>query len=682
VGSIPITRSKQVRTMIKTTKYILAGLGGLILLVAIAAAAFLAVFDANAYKSEIAAKAQAMTGRKLEIGGDLKVSFFPWLAIEASDLKLANRTGFGNSPMLAVGKATARVKLMPLFSRRIEVGKVHVEGFALALERKADGSDNWSDIGATDAEPVAAPAAGGAPIDLSMEGVVIKDAAFTMIDAQAGTKLVVDDLDLETGPVTPGQPLEFKGSVHLESAAPALAATLGFSGRAAPKLASLDDLALTIDAEGATLPAPIKDGKLSIAKLTPGEPLKVDGMVLELWGVKLEGAVTMAGDELRGKLASAQFAPRAVMKTLGMEVPITADAKVLSSAKLEFEVYKRGDMMRIEDLAFTLDQTKFTGRVGIDSIERKALRFGLALDKIDADRYLPPVTKDEKVDSGLDEIELPTDSLQDHDIEGELRAKQLRVSNVDVSDLKMVVQARGGALELRSLTAKLYGGTVDARGKVDGRPQVPTAAFKLDLKNFKVGDFMQDAFGKTHATGVAALSYDLAGAGKTLGDVKRDLDGNIRFDIRQGTLEGFNVWKQARIAYAAYKKRPTTATADPDRTEFETLAGGADLKDGVATLVGVTAAIPFAAVTANGTVDLKADRLNVQAMAKITGAPNFGPKEDYSDIQGATLPIKVSGPFLDPSVSVDVLKAVVSTIKPDKILKDEKLRKKLKGIFG
>ena len=670
--------------MIKTTKYILAGLGGLILLAAIAAAAFLAVFDANAYKSEIAAKAQAATGRELEIDGDLKVSFFPWLAIEVSDLKLANRAGFGNGPMLAVGKATARVKLMPLFSRRIEVGKVHIEGFALALERKVDGSDNWSDIGAADAEAsaAAAPATGGAPVDLTMEGVIIKDAAFTMIDAQAGTKLVVDDLDIETGPATPGQPLEFKGDVHVTNDAPALTAKVGFSGRAAPKLASLDDLALTIDAEGAALPAPIKGGKVNIAKLTPGEPLEVAGLVLDLWGIKLEGDVTLAGDEIKGRFASAQFVPRAVMKTLGMEVPITADAKVLGSAKLEFKVYKRGDMMRIEDLEFTLDQTKFTGRVGVDSIERKAVRFGLALDKIDADRYLPPVTKDEKADSGLDEIALPTDSLRDHDIEGELRAKQLRVSNVDVSDLKMVVQARGGALELRSLTAKLYGGTVDARGKVDGRPQVPTAAFKLDLKNFKVGDFMQDAFGKVHATGVAALSYDLSGAGKTLGDVKRDLDGNIRFDIKKGTLEGFNVWKQARIAYSAYKKRPTTATADPDRTEFETLAGGADLKDGIATLVGVTAAIPFAAVTAKGTVNLKADLLHVEALAKITGAPNFGPKEDYSDIKGATLPVKVSGPFLDPSVSVDVLKAVVSTIKPDKILKDEKLKKKLKGIFG
>jgi AsmA protein len=678
VGSIPITRSNQDRTMIKTTKYILAGLGGLILLVAIAAAAFLAAFDANAYKSEIAAKAQAATGRELEIGGDISVSFFPWLALEANDLKLANRAGFGDRPMLVVGKATARVKLMPLFSRRIEVGRVHVEGFALALERKADGSDNWSDIGAADAAPAeaAVPASGAAPIDLSMEGVVIEDAAFSLLDAQAGTKLVVEDLDLETGAVVPGQPLAFKGSVRVESDAPAVTAKLGFSGRAAPKLASLDDLALTIDAESATLPAPIKGGKLNIAKLTPGEPLQVQGMVLELWGVKLEGDVTLAGEELKGKFASAQFVPRAVMKTLGMEVPLTADAKVLGGAKLAFGVYKRGDMMRIDDLEFALDQTKFDGRVWIDSIERKAVRFDLALDAIDADRYLPPVSKDEKKDGGLDEVELPTESLRDHDVEGELRAKKLRVANVDVADLKMVLQARRGALELRSLTAKLYGGTIDARGKV------PTAAFKLDLKEFKVGDFMQDAFGKVHATGVAALSYDLSGAGKTLGDVKRDLDGSIRFDIKQGTLEGFNVWKQARIAYSAYKKRPTTANADPDRTEFEKLAGGADLKDGIATLVGVTAAIPYAAVTAKGTVNLKADLLHVEALAKITGAPNFGPKEDYSDIQGATLPVKLSGPFLDPSVSVDVLKAVVSTIKPDKILKDEKLKKKLKGIFG
>ena len=687
MGSIPITRSTQDRGMNQIAKYSLIGLGALVALAAIGVAVFLASFDANRYKSEISAQVKAATGRELSIGGDLDVEFFPWLAITAADLTLSNRAGFGAAPMLRVGAVTARVKLMPLLSRRVEVGTVRIEGLALALERKTDGSDNWSDIGSSSAgsAEAAVPATEGEPLDLSVEGVAIVDASFTLDDAQARSKLVVEDLDLETGKVEQGKALSFKGVARVTSDAPALKASLGFSGRALPEFVGIEDLALKIDAEGALLPAPVKGGELRIAKLALGEPLTVDGFALALWGLELEGALTLKGDELKGRFASASFAPRALLKTLGIEVPVTADPKALGSAKLSFDLAKRGDMMRLDAFKLTLDQSTLSGRLAVDSIERSALRFDLALDSMDLDRYLPPATAAEAeaaADGGLDGITLPTESIRGLDLQGKLRAGKLSVAKADVADLKLALTARDGALEVESLTAKLYGGNVEARAHLDGRPTTPTVSLKVELASFKVGDFMQDVIGKVHATGVAELALDLSGRGATLGDVKRDLDGKVRFDVQQGTLEGFNVWKHARIAYAAYKKRETSAAADPDRTEFEKLTGGADLKDGVATLVGVTAAIPFAAVSAKGIVDLKASTLKVEAQAKITGAPVFGPKEDYSDLKGATLPVKVSGPFAKPSVSVDVLKAAVSTLKPEKLLKDEKLKKKLKSIFG
>ncbi len=668
-------------------KYSLAGLGVLLALSAIGAAVFLASFDANRYKSEISVQVKSATGRELAIGGDLDVKFFPWLAITAGNLTLSNRAGFGDAPFLRVKSATARVKLMPLLSRRIEVGTVRIEGLALALARKADGSDNWSDIGGSTTGPAesAVPATGATPVDLSVESVVIVDAALTLDDAQAKSRLVVEDLDLETGAVAPGKPLAFKGGVRIISDAPEFKATLRMSGRMMPGFDVLEDLALTVDAEGAALPAPVKDGKLSIAKATLGEPLTIEGFALEVWGIKLAGGFSVKGDALKGHFESEQFAPRKLMQTLGIAVPVTADAKALGSAQFSFDLAQRGDMLRLDAFKLTLDQTRLSGHLAVDSIERSALRFDLALDAMDLDRYLPPATKaeaDAPASGGLDGIALPTEAIRDLDLQGRFRAGKLSVAKIDVADLRLEVTARAGVLEVESLSAKLYGGKVDARARLDSRPKTPTVALKTDLAGFKVGDFMLDAFGTAHASGIAALELDLTGAGATLGDVKRDLGGKVRFDVQQGTLEGFNVWKQARIAYAAYKKRETTAGADPDRTEFETLAGGADLKDGVATLVGVTAAIPFAAVTAKGTVDLKQSTLKVEAQAKIIAAPTFPPNETYADLKGATLPVKVSGPFAKPSVSVDVLKAAISTLKPDKILKDEKLKKKLKSIFG
>ncbi len=687
MGSIPITRSTQDRGMNNTIKYILAAVGGLIVLSAIGAAVFLANFDANRYKSEISAQVESATGRELTIGGDLDVAFFPWLAITVDDLTLSNRAGFGDAPFLRVGSATARVKLMPLLSRRIEVGTVRIEGLALALARKTDGTDNWSDISSMEADAAgkAASAPASAPLNLSVESIVVVDASLTLDDAQAKSKLVVEDLDLETGAVAPGKPLAFKGGAHVVSDAPALDARVKMSGGAAPGFDAIEGLKLKLDAKGAALPAPIEAATLSIDKVTLGEPLKVVGFALEIWGIKLDGGFTMKGDDLQGHFESAQFAPRKLMQTLGIAVPVTADAKALGSAQFSFDLAQRGDMLRLDAFSFTLDQSKLSGSLAVDSIERSALRFDLALDAMDLDRYLPPPVKEDAAApaiGGLDGVAVPTEMLRGLDLQGRLRAGKLSVAKVDVADLRLEVTARNGVLDVESLTAKLYGGKVDARARLDSKPKLPTVSLKTDLAGVKVGDFMLDAFGTAHASGIAALELDLTGAGATLGDVKRDLDGKIRFDIQQGTLEGFNVWKQARIAYAAYKKKTTNAGSDPDRTEFEKLAGGADLKDGIATLVGVTAAIPFAAVTAKGTIDLKKSTLKVEAQAKVIEAPTFPPNEVYADLKGATLPLKISGPFAKPSVSVDVLKAALNSINPGKLLEEEKLRKKLKSIFG
>ena len=122
-------------------------------------------------------------------------------------------------------------------------------------------------------------------------------------------------------------------------------------------------------------------------------------------------------------------------------------------------------------------------------------------------------------------------------------------------------------------------------------------------------------------------------------------------------------------------------SSDPDRTEFEQFSGGAQVVDGVATLEGVRAAIRFAEATAKGRIDLGKGTLKVTAQAKVNEAPDFGPGENLKDLKGVTLPVVISGPFAKPKVEVDMVKAAASLLKPD-MLKEEKLRKKLKGLFG
>ena len=65
----------------------------------------------------------ARTGRKLAVTQDLKLSYFPWLAVETGGITIGNAPGFGGDaadkpPFATIERVAARVKLLPLLSKQ------------------------------------------------------------------------------------------------------------------------------------------------------------------------------------------------------------------------------------------------------------------------------------------------------------------------------------------------------------------------------------------------------------------------------------------------------------------------------------------------------------------------------------------------------------------------------------
>src|SRR5262245_9899370 len=88
--------------------------GGVVALLIVAAGAVMLLVDPNDYKDRVAAAVEAKTGRKLTLSGDLKLSVFPWLALETGEAKLGNAAGFGPGPFVTLEGADVGVKLFPL----------------------------------------------------------------------------------------------------------------------------------------------------------------------------------------------------------------------------------------------------------------------------------------------------------------------------------------------------------------------------------------------------------------------------------------------------------------------------------------------------------------------------------------------------------------------------------------
>lgn len=170
----------------------------------------LQVVDPNDYKPQISALVEEKTGRRLDLAGDLQLTFFPWVGIETGPLSLSNAEGFGDVPMISADNARIRVKLLPLIKRRVEAGTVVLDAPVVHLLTAVDGRTNWDDLagmgdeyGEERAEREPAALAG-----LAVQGVSVTDGRLVWHDAVAGNELVLSDLDLSTGMLVPGEPLD------------------------------------------------------------------------------------------------------------------------------------------------------------------------------------------------------------------------------------------------------------------------------------------------------------------------------------------------------------------------------------------------------------------------------------------------------------------------------------------
>ena len=74
--------------------------GGLLALIVLALVLVVVFVDPNDYRDDIARIVETETGRKLTLSGDLKLSVFPWLAVETGPASLSDAPGFGDEPFV------------------------------------------------------------------------------------------------------------------------------------------------------------------------------------------------------------------------------------------------------------------------------------------------------------------------------------------------------------------------------------------------------------------------------------------------------------------------------------------------------------------------------------------------------------------------------------------------------
>ncbi|MGQ0530575.1 MAG: AsmA family protein [Panacagrimonas sp.] len=291
--------------MPRPLKLALAVVGILILVVFGAVGIAAMMFDPNDYRDKITQAVKQQTGRELKLG-DIQLSVFPWLKARVADVSFSNAEGFGDQPMAEVKLASVGVQVWPLLSKReVKVSTVELEGLKLDLAKNAEGKSNWEGLTQAkeeeEGEPKPEDSGDGVKLEsVDIAGVALRDATIAYRDAQSKQAYRIEKLNLETGNLQPGEPVDIEASLSAFAEAQKMSADLAFSATVMADMigqkATVDGLKLDLKTRG--------DGLDAAINVVGDIAANLETQVVDVKGLKLDFKTAMKDLNAEGSLST------------------------------------------------------------------------------------------------------------------------------------------------------------------------------------------------------------------------------------------------------------------------------------------------------------------------------------------------------------------------------------------
>ena len=677
---------------------------GLALLLVVAALLLVVFFDPNAHKARLQQAVLEMTGRELQLPGALKLKLFPWLAIEVGRAALANAPGFGAAPMVEFERAQLGLKVMPLLHRRLEIGEVRLDSPTIRLAVDAAGHNNWSDLG-TGKAPETPAGSATQILSTAVEKFRIINGTLQYADRSAGTDLTLRALNLDTGRLEAGKPFNLQLAFTLLQGKSLQAAVQLKSSTTLDPDASRYQLTapeIELQLRGAGLPAAGLPVQLSFASIDAdlkAQTLKLPGMQVRAAGAQLRGALTGSrifdAPHFAGPVELTETSTRELLHNLGIELPTTRDPAMYTRLSFSGNLSAGTEALMLSGLRLKFDDSSMTGRAGISNLASDALSFDLKLDRLNADRYLPPAPARAGAGGGSNPsapaapMAVPVELLRSLNAHGTLNVGAAVFAGVQYSNLRIGVNAAGGRLRVFPSEAQLYGGRYSGDISIDASGRTPRLSFDEHLTGIDFALLLKDMLETQRMSGRGNATIKAIASGADSAALLRTLTGTLEFHVDEGALEGADLWYEIRRARALLKNQSPPERSGPARTPFTALSASGRLSNGVLVNDDLHVAMRYLQVNGHGTADLPASTLDYHLDAIVLKVPEEGAAADAQDIVGLKVPVLVTGTFAAPKVRPDVsalLKAraqqEIDKRKDEAIKKlQDKLQDKLKDLF-
>lgn len=650
--------------MKKVLKWGIIAIASLVVIIIAAILIIPRVVDVQKYKPELEKKIAQVSGRAFSVGDDLRLSVFPWAGISFSDLQLGNVKGFEEKDFLKVKSFEARIKLLPLLFKDIQVKKFILNEPRMVLVKNKDGRVNWELPPKTaqpkkdEKIPAGKISETSLPISaLQVEDFSIKNGEVLWIDHTSGTRKQVSNINLTLQEVSLDRPVQLKFSAVLDGQPMSVQGSVGPVGKFQQEPVSMD---------------------LSVTALNE--------ITMQLKGVVKNLSVS-PGVELDLKVA--EFSPRKIAPALGQTFSIqTADPHVLNRMTLNAHIKADSKNLSVSKGILGLDESKLNFSMNASDFSKPAVKFDLDLNQINLDQYLPPTSdkkssaKQQDQETTSKKMEMSKESapgpvkktdytpLRRLILDGQLKIHTLVANKAKIQDVILKIRAKNGIFNLDPLKLNMYQGNVSGNATLNVTKDMPESNIRLNVSKVESGPLLRDVLEKDILEGIMQADVTLAMTGTDPAVFKKTLNGKGELLFNDGAIKGIDLAGMVRNVQAAFGL--AEKSDQKPKTDFAELKAPFTITNGVLNTPETSLKSPLLRVMAKGTADLVKETLDFRVEPRIVGT--IKGQGDETQRSGIMVPVLVTGNFSSPKFRPD-LKSVAKQQLQEKVLESEKVKK-------
>ena len=318
-----------------------------------------------------------------------------------------------------------------------------------------------------------------------------------------------------------------------------------------------------------------------------------------------------------GDLEIARFNLRKFLQQLNQPLPDTANGNAFSKFSFSSKLKGNSSNLELSGLQMNLDESEIRGDLSVKNFDQPAIAFGIGINKINVDDYMPPDTnvKATPETAAAGAAQLPLETLRALDINGELLIGKLTYSNMNFNDVSMKLLAKDGKIKLDPATAQLYQGEYKGTVALDATGNIPKLTVNTNFINVETEPLLEDFLEgsakqaektetgkpKSPLSGTGNINLALISAGSDVNTLKKHLSGTGSIKLQNGVFFAvFDVGYMLRQVEIMFEDKRPGELDKGEQTEFNKLRANLDIKKGVVNNDDMLLTAPGFKVTGNG----------------------------------------------------------------------------------